>query len=139
MKKVIIMMLVLLPALVGCKHNESSQVQNLRNIAQGRVEEAILNSLIDKREAELGETVVEFETKNIVVLSCQVTARNRYGGMAKNVFEYICTADGQERVDNVSAGSTPYSAARALASDSVYEKGYKDMVEKELRSLMRYM
>lgn len=138
MKKLLTILLMMLPMLFGCKQDDS-QSQNIRTIAHEKIKDAVLNSLIDKRDAELNNVTVEFESDNVIVLSCQVTANNSLGGMARNVFEYIYTIDGKERVDNVSAGSTPYSAARALAKDSVYTKSYKPMVEKELISLMSYM
>ena len=87
MKQLLAMMLMLLPMLFGCKQDDS-QYQNIRTIAHEKIKDAVLNSLIDKRDAELNNVTVEFESDNVIVLSCQVTANNSLGGMTRNVFEW---------------------------------------------------
>lgn len=128
---------LLLPfVLIGCsKTNDSTK--KLDEIALERVEKAVMQTLIDTENAKVTNSHIEFNGDYLVVVSCQVTAKNSIGGTTRNIFEYIYTKDGDERVENVSAGNTIYSGARALAADSIYTKSYNSIVEENILTLMK--
>lgn len=130
----------MLSVLLGaCSRNNTSTIeQPLVKRGKDRISNSVINSLINQEDARVSNIKVEFQGDNVVVLSCKVAAKNSFGGMSQNIFEYIYTSNGEERVDNVSAGSTPYSKARALAADSLYTNRYKRIVEKELLYFMTY-
>ena len=130
--------LFLLPfVLIGCGKTNDSTNKKFDEIALERVETAVMQNLIDTTNASVTNAHIEFKGDYVVVVSCQVTAKNSFGGMARNIFEYIYTKDGDERVENVSAGNTIYSGARALAVDSIYTKNYNSIVEKNILTLMK--
>jgi len=133
-----IKILLLLPyVFIGCGKTNDSTNKKLDEIAFERVETAVMQNLIDTTNASVTNAHIEFKGDYVVVVSCQVTAKNSFGGMARNIFEYIYTKDGDERVENVSAGNTIYSGARALAVDSIYTKSYNSIVEKNILTLMK--
>lgn len=130
-------LLLLSLVFIGCGRTTDSANKKLDEIALERVEEAVMQSLIDTENAKVTNVNIEFKGDYLVVVSCQVTAKNSLGGMVRNIFEYIYTKDGNERVENVSAGNTTYSGARALAADSIYTKSYNSIVEKNILTLMK--
>ena len=131
--------LLILNLLCACSHDKSSHSNHsLVEGAKERINKSVINSLIDPQNAHISDVTVEFEGNDVVVLSCIVTATNSFGGISRNIFEFVYTSSGDERVDNVSSGTTPYSKARALAADSIYTDGYKRIVQKEILYFMKY-
>jgi len=131
------LLILLFFTLIGCGKMTESQNETIDEIALDRVESAIMQCLIDTTNAQVTNTHIEFKGEYLVVVTCQVTAKNSFGGMTRNIFEYIYTKDGDERVENVAAGSTTYSGARALSADSIYTSNYNSIVEKNILTLMK--
>lgn len=131
------LLILLFFTLIGCGKMTESQNKTIDEIALDRVESAIMQCLIDTTNAQVTNTQIEFKGEYLVVVTCQVTAKNSFGGMTRNIFEYIYTKDGDERVENVAAGSTIYSGARALSADSIYTSNYNSIVEKNILTLMK--
>lgn len=131
------LLILLFFTLIGCGKMTESQNETIDEIAFDRVESAIMQCLIDRTNAQVTNTHIEFKGEHLVVVTCQMIAKNSFGGMTRNIFEYIYTKDGDERVENVAAGSTIYSEARALSADSIYTSSYNSMVEMNILSLMK--